>query len=328
MPDPGRVSPAQPLRPAEVDERRGAIRVSLGAAVLLAGVKLATALATGSLAVLASFLDSVMDVFASTVNAVAITIAGRPADADHAYGHGKAESLAGLFQGVVIGCSGLALLAESARRLWTAPTVAHAEWGIAVMAFSIGVTAVVVMRLRRALRVTDSLVLRAEWTHYASDFAVNGAALAALVLERASGLRWADPVASAAIAAYLVRAAWRIFREAIDVLMDRDLPTTDVVGTITHALEPLPEVLGFHGLRTRRSGTLRFIDLHLDLDRELTFARAHALAERAILAIEAALPGATVWVHADPYPPDPGELDAEPADRRLIRQPAPTPQGA
>ncbi|MHC5020985.1 MAG: cation diffusion facilitator family transporter [Planctomycetota bacterium] len=154
-----------------------AARFAIGGAAVLAIVKLATAVATGSLSVLATFLDSVMDLFTSGLNAFALRVAARPADDDHAYGHGKAESLAGLFQGAVLTASGLALFGVSVWRLWHAQEVAHSEWGVAVMAFSIVVTGAIVWRIRRALRAGDSLVLRAESLHYVSDFLVNGAAL-------------------------------------------------------------------------------------------------------------------------------------------------------
>jgi len=309
-----------PVTPEQARVRWIAARTALLGASLLAAVKLATALATGSLAILATFLDSVMDVFTSGLNAVALRIAERPADDDHAYGHGKAESLAGLFQGSVLALSGFALFVESIRRLVLGGELTHSEWGIAVMIFSIAVTGFIVARIRRALRQADSLALRAEWAHYASDFLVNGVALVALCARWAWETRWADPVASAAIAGYIVRAGVGILRESIDVLMDKELPEDDVVERIANALRGFPEVVGFHSLRTRRSGPVKFVDLHLDVDRDLSFARAHDVAERAITAIEQVIEGATVWVHADPYPPDPGEPeDAHVSGRRFLR---------
>lgn len=330
MPEaPGHRPPA-PVSAEAARIRWVAARTALLGATLLAAVKLATAIATGSLALLATFVDSLADVFTSGLNAVALRIAERPADEDHAYGHGKAESLAGLFQGAVIAGSGVALLVEAVRRLVVGAVVTHSEWGVAVLAFAIAVTGLIVWRLRRALRQVDSLALRAEWAHYATDFAVNGAALAALAVQwLAPQVTWADPVASAAIAVYITRAGASIFRESVDVLMDKELPEADVIARIATALRGFPEVVGFHSLRTRRSGPVKFVDLHLDIDRDLSFARAHALAERAIVAIEGAIAGATVWVHADPWPPDAGERDEGHASgRHFVREPgagAPSP---
>ncbi|MCI0339921.1 MAG: cation diffusion facilitator family transporter [Planctomycetales bacterium] len=292
----------------EARNRSRAVGAALAGALVLAAAKLATAIATGSLSVLASFLDSVMDVFATTVNWVAIRVAARPADRDHAYGHGKAESLAGLFQGAVIGISGAGLLVESVRRLVAGSAVERPALGIAVMAFALAVTGAVVFRLRAALRGADSLALRAELVHYASDFVVNGAALGALVVQLATGLSWPDAVVSAALAIWILRSGARIFRESVDVLMDREVAPEEVVEQVSRALEPFPEIHAFHSLRTRRSGNLKFVDLHLDIARDLTFARAHSLAEQAIVAVQRAIPGTTAWVHADPWPPDPGEI--------------------
>ncbi len=298
-----------------------AARFAIAGAALLAVVKLATAVATGSLSILATFLDSVMDLFTSGLNAFALRVSARPADADHAYGHGKAESLAGLFQGAVLTASGAALLVASVWRLVDAAPVVHSEWGLAVMGFSIVVTGAIVWRIRRALRVADSLVLRAESLHYVSDFLINGAALAALAVQYTSDITWADPVASGLIALYIARAGWIILRESIDVLMDKEIaPTDDVAEQLITALRRFPEVVAFHSLRTRVSGAVKFIDLHLDVRRELSFARAHTVAEQAITAIEQAIPGSTAWVHADPYPHDDGELvdEGHAFDRRFV----------
>ncbi|MHC5020984.1 MAG: cation transporter dimerization domain-containing protein [Planctomycetota bacterium] len=103
--------------------------------------------------------------------------------------------------------------------------------------------------------------------------------------------------------------------------MDKEIaPTDDVAEALIAALRVFPEVVAFHSLRTRMSGPVKFIDLHLDLDRELSFARAHTVAEQAITAIEDAIPGSTAWVHADPYPHDDGELvdEAHAVDRRFV----------
>jgi ferrous-iron efflux pump FieF len=305
-----------------------AARFAIGGAALLAIVKLATAVATGSLSVLATFLDSVMDLFTSGLNAFALRVAARPADADHAYGHGKAESLAGLFQGAVLTASGVALLTASVWQLLETAPLEHSEWGIGVMAFSIVVTGAIVWRIRRALRYGDSLVLRAESIHYVSDFLVNGAALGALALQTATDITWADPAASGAIALYIAKSGWTILRESIDALMDKEIaPVDDVAELLIAALRPFPEVVAFHSLRTRVSGPVKFIDLHLDLRRELTFARAHTVTEQAIAAIEAAIPASRAWVHADPYPHDDGDHEpvdeAHAVDRRFVNSEAP-----
>lgn len=305
---------------AQHRERTAAVQTALAGAALLAVAKLVTAIATGSLSILASFLDSLFDLFASSLNAVAIRIAARPADADHTYGHGKAESLAGLFQGVVIGLSGLGLAVESVRRVVTGNPVQHTGWGIAVLGLSVAVTGIIVARLRRALARAPSPALRSESAHYASDLLVNGTVIAALAAQKISGQTWIDPLVSAAVSAIILRAGWRVLREAIDILMDRDLPGDELIQPIQAALAPLADIRSFHSLRSRRSGTQRFIDLHLDMDRNLSFAAAHALTERAGHAIEMAVPDATVLIHADPYPPDPLELsDDAGVERHAVR---------
>lgn len=301
-------------------ERTLAVQTALAGAATLAVIKLVTAIATGSLSILASFLDSLFDLFASALNVVAIRIAARPADADHTYGHGKAESLAGLFQGVVIGLSGVGLAVESVRRVVTGNPLRHTGWGIAVLLVSMAVTGGIVWRLRRALKRAPSPALRAESAHYANDVLVNGAVLVALAGQELSGLDWVDPLVSTAVSAIILRAGWRVLHEAIDILMDRSPPTEDIVQPIRTALAPFADVYAFHSLRSRLSGTQRFIDLHLDMNRDLSFAAAHALTERASHAIQQALRGATVLIHADPFPPDPYEMsDDAGVERHVVR---------
>src|SRR3712207_457576 len=165
-----------------------------------------------------------MDIFASTINFIPVRAAARPPDEDHSYGHGKAESLAGLFQAAVITLSGFYLIWEAVRRLIT-PRATEMEWiGIATMFIAATVSVALVARLRQAARATESPALSADAVHYASDVYTNTAALLALLVVALTGWRLADPLISIAISLYIIWSAVSVAREAIDVLMDRRLP--------------------------------------------------------------------------------------------------------
>jgi ferrous-iron efflux pump FieF len=278
-----------------------AARLSILAAAFLILLKTGTGWLTGSISVWASLLDSAMDIFASTINYFAVRAAARPPDEDHAYGHGKAESLAGLFQAAVITVSGLFLVWEALRRL-IAPRETGAELvGAASMAVAVAVSLLLVWRLRAVARKTESPALAADALHYASDIYSNGAALAALLVVYFSGWQVADPVFSLAISIYILASAFGVARESVDVLMDKRLPpeVDEQIARIVGRFRP-EGVVGAHDIRTRRSGSLKFIDLHLEVRRDCTLEEAHDLTVRVIKELESEIPRARVQIHTDP----------------------------
>jgi ferrous-iron efflux pump FieF len=281
--------------------KSSAAYVSMAAALFLIVIKTAAGIITGSISVWASLLDSAMDIFASTVNFFAIRAASIPPDENHAYGHGKAESLAGLFQSLVITISGLYLIWEAARRLFSREAISD-EWiGIGSMIISITVSLGVVRYIRPIARQTDSPALASDAAHYASDVFSNLGALLALLLTFITGWRLADPIVSILISSYILWSAAKVARDSIDVLMDHSLPysTEEQIAQIVKRYEQ-SGVLGFHDLRTRRSGSQKFIDLHLDIIRHKTLEEAHEVTVKVIRDIQAEIPDSNVNVHMDP----------------------------
>lgn len=289
------------VTPAETRAKRSAARLSIIVAGSLVVLKLATAWLTGSLSVVASLLDSAMDIIASVINFFAVRAASLPPDEDHRYGHGKAESLAGLFQAAVITASGVYLITKAVERLYH-PFETRSEWvGVASMLAAAVASGLLVKKLRAVSRETESPALGADAAHYASDVFTNGAALVALFVVATTGFRFADPIISLGISAYILRSAIGVARESVDVLMDRKLPpeVDETVARVVGRFEP-EGVVGFHDLRTRRSGALKFIDLHLEVEREQSLVEAHDLTVRVLRAIEAEIPRSRVQIHTDP----------------------------
>jgi ferrous-iron efflux pump FieF len=286
---------------AEDAAKTSAARLSILAAAFLIALKTATGLVTGSISVWASLLDSAMDIFASVINFAAVRAAARPADEDHAYGHGKAESLAGLFQSIVIAASGLYLIWEATRRLMR-PYATRSEWvGILTMLIAILVSVGLVYRLTRVAEETESPAIKSDATHYATDIYANGSALLALVIIAFTGWHIVDPLISIVIALYILWSAVVVGREAIDVLMDRRLPE-EIDERVAKVVSGFRQdgVLGFHDLRTRRSGSQKFIDLHLEVERDKRLEEAHDLTVKVLRAIEAEIPRSRVQIHTDP----------------------------
>lgn len=281
---------------------RLATTASVATAAVLVAAKLGAWLLTGSVSLLASLVDSMMDVLASAVNLAAVRWSLLPPDEEHRFGHGKAEALAGLGQAAFIAGSALFLLFHVIDRLLNPQPLEHLAVGLGIMAFSMVATALLIGFQRYVIRHTGSLAIRADSLHYLSDLLTNAGILLALGLVLA-GWAWADPLIGLAVAAYILWSAIRIGLDGIDVLMDRELPAEDQERIVAIA-SATPGVLGVHDVRTRQSGATRFIQLHLELPADLRLAESHALVSRVQAALLQAFPDADVMIHQDPVAPD------------------------
>ncbi|SEH25252.1 cation diffusion facilitator family transporter [Magnetospirillum fulvum] len=284
---------------AEARLMRLATYASTATAALLIAAKLAAWIATGSVALLSTLIDSALDLAASALNLMAVRQALQPADHEHRFGHGKAEALAGLGQAAFIVGSGGLLLVEAGGRLVHPEPVNHGEWGIAVMVFSILATLALVTFQRRVVARTKSLAISADSLHYAGDVAINASVIVSLLLAMGPGWTIADPIFAIAIGLWLMYNAAQIARGALDTLMDRELPDSDRDNirrlTLAH-----PEVRSMHDLRTRTSGRQGFIQLHLELPGDLPLAEAHRIADEVEAAILAEYPRFEIIIHQDP----------------------------
>ncbi len=279
------------------------MRLATYASVLVASVlilaKLVAWLATDSVSMLSTLLDSVLDVAASLVNLFAVRHALTPADREHRFGHGKAEPLAALGQSAFVAGSAVLLIVEVVRRFWRPQAVENGEIGILVMMGSIAVTAVLVFFQRHVVRKTGSLAISADRLHYLGDVLVNSAVIVALALTELLGWNWLDPAFGALIAAYILYTAWSIARSSFDMLMDRELPEEERQ-RIRSIATAHPQVRALHELRTRASGPSIFIQFHLEMAGEMSLYEAHRIADQVENQILAAYPGAEVIIHEDP----------------------------
>jgi ferrous-iron efflux pump FieF len=210
--------------PAADRLRRWATYASVAVALLLIAAKFTAWLETGSVALLSSLIDSLLDAVASIVNLIAVRHAMTPADREHRFGHGKAEPLAVLGQSAFITGSALLLLAEAMRRLIHPAAVEHPRAGIAVMVFSIAVTIALVLFQRHVVRRTGSIAITADELHYRGDLLLNVSVIAALILSGVLGLHILDPLFGAAIGLWIIYSAARLARLSLFQLMDRELP--------------------------------------------------------------------------------------------------------
>lgn len=271
---------------------------SVATAILLVGLKTWAWLASGSVSLLASLVDSLTDSMASIVNLFAVRLALRPADDNHPFGHGKAESLSALAQSAFIGGSAVFLLLNAVERLLHPQPLQQTTLGIAVMLVSLLLTLALVLFQRWVLRRAQSQAVSADSLHYVTDFASNIVVLVALVLA-AWGWQRADAVLALLLGGWIFWSAAKIAIEAVNTLMDKALPPADVARIEAAALA-VPGVLGIHDLRTRLSGARHFIQMHIDLDARLNIVEAHDIAVAVAAQIRALFEEAEVIVHQDP----------------------------
>ena len=290
-------------------------RATLSTRAALASVALALVLlvakgwaawATDSTAMLGSLADTGLDVIASVTTLVGVRIAAQPADRDHRFGHGKAEALVALAQVVLITVSAVGIAWRAIERLVNGGETAEMGVGIAVSIFAILGTLLLVAYQKRVIARTGSIAIRTDNVHYKSDLMLNGSVIAALVLDQALNLRGADPIFGIGIALWLVWGAWRASSEAVNQLMDREWPE-DERDAFLAAANDYPELAGLHDLRTRSSGTHRFVQFHVWVPADWTVKEAHDRLDRVEEQLQARFPGTEILIHVDPE----GQIDRE-----------------
>lgn len=281
-------------------KRIRAARFSVGSAVILSGVKFVVGILSGSLGILSSAVDNLADIVMSGINYLSIRKSMEPADRNHPYGHGKAETLATLFEGLIILAVGGWIVWEGARRLRAGIVPATVDAGIAVMVLSVVASWGIARKLYRAGVETDSPVLKADSLHYKTDVWSGGGILFSLVLYRATGWPWIDAGVGGAVGFYILYEAGKLVWEALQDLMDRGLPeeTVEKIRAILDAHRPL--IVEFHDLRTRRSGSEKHVDFHVVVCREFLLEDAHRVADHLEQEVSLALGNAHVVTHIDP----------------------------
>jgi ferrous-iron efflux pump FieF len=291
-----------PMTPLSEQQNHRLLRLATYASVftacLLIVIKLVATMHTGSVSILASLVDSLMDSLASIINLLAVRYALMPPDQDHRFGHGKAEPLAGMAQAGFICASAFFLVFHAIDRLLNPQPLSDLNLGVGVMLFSILATALLLAFQRYVVKKTQSTAIKADALHYLSDLLTNASIIVALLLTTIGWL-WADTLFALGIAIYIFYSAIEIGKESFRHLMDEELDG-ETQKTILQMALAHPRVLGVHDLRTRQSGQAKFIQLHLELDENLPLIESHAIADAVEHTISKLIPGAEVIVHQDP----------------------------
>ena len=262
-------------------------------------IKITIGVITGSIAVLSDGIDSAEDAVASTFAFLSIRLASQPADEEHPYGHGKAESIAATGQALLIAGGAGYIIAQAIHRMTVHHTIETTP-GLIALAITAAVNVGVVLYVGRAAKITGSMALRADTRHLWTNVAQAGAVIVALALVAISGNTIFDPIMALALAVYLLWTAGNVFIEALSEIMDVRLPRHEEE-LIEDCLRRNDAVRGHHGLRTRKAGRERYIDFHVAVDPNQTVGAAHTIADELEAAIQALLPGAVVTIHLEPH---------------------------
>ncbi|WP_265587835.1 cation diffusion facilitator family transporter [Sphingomicrobium arenosum] len=272
---------------------------SVSVALFLVALKVWASWSTGSVAMLGSLADTSLDLIASLVTFFGVRYAAMPADEEHRFGHGKAESIAALFQVILISVSAIGIAWRAIARFGSGERTQELELGVGVSAVAILVTLALLAYQRMVIRKTGSVAIATDHVHYQSDLLLNMAVIAALALDQLGNFPLADPIFGILIAAWLLRGAWKGASHALDQLMDREWDDEKRDRFIA-MINAHPELHGIHELRTRTSGGHDFAQFHIWLDPQMTVAQAHDVMDDVEARIVKEFPGVDILIHPDP----------------------------
>jgi cation diffusion facilitator family transporter len=314
----------QPLNlPSAQPAARTYALLSVGAALLTILLKSTAYWLTGSVGLLSDAMESGVNLVAALVAVWALTLATRPADADHGYGHSKAEYIASAVEGILILVAAASISSAAVDRLFHLRALEQVWLGLAISLIAAGINGAVALILLRAGNRLRSITLRADAHHLLTDVWTSGGVVVGVVLVASTGWLLLDPIIALLVAANIVWAAIRILRDTVNGVLDHALPAADQA-CITGILAPYaPQGVTFHALRTRMAGQRRFVSLHLLVPGDWTVKHGHDLADQIELQIRAALPKSTVFTHLEPQE-DAASYDDQGLERlEAVEQPSP-----
>lgn len=282
--------------------QKRATLVSTTVATFLVITKLIIGIASGSVAVLASAIDSILDMAVSLFNFFAIKKAEEHPDEVYQYGKGKMQAIAAVIEGTIITVSGLYIIYVGIEKLLHAQTTTLLTPSIIAMFVSIVITYFLVRYLLKIAKETDNVVIKADALHYQTDLWSNAAVLVALGLVALTGLDWIDAIFGIGIGMFIIYSAYEIIVDGIEMLLDRALEG-DIVAKIGEIISQHPEVTSYHWLKTRTDGSTNFVEFHMVLRPNMLLLEAHRIADEVEDKIKL-LDQKKKWVitpHFDPY---------------------------
>ncbi len=278
----------------------GAAKLALVVVIGLIALKVVVAVITGSISILAQAMDSFLDLFAVVITLFAVSIATKPADEKHPFGHGKVENIAAIVQAVLIFIAGGLIIYSAVHRIIVGATIELTEAGIGVMLVSIIVSIFLSRHLLKVSQAVDSIALQANARNIAADVYSAAAVLAGLVAVRFTGLNILDPIIAMAVALFILKAGYDVLSKSFGGLIDVRLPEAEERVIRECIMEYDSEVVSFHQLRTRKVGNQRHIDLHIVMPKDASVKEAHRICDCLEVAMADRLRNTSVTIHVEP----------------------------
>jgi cation diffusion facilitator family transporter len=274
-------------------------RLSVISNTVLIVMKLIVGIITGSVSIISEAIHSAVDLLAAVIALVSVTISSVPADEKHPYGHGKVENVSGVVEALLIFGASIWIIVQAVKRILHGAKVESIGIGFVVMFFSAGVNTLVSRRLYKVARQEDSIALEADAFHLKADVITSLGVGVGLLLIWITGLHYLDPVVAILVALFIVREAFDIMKNAFNPLLDEKLSDAEIQ-IIKSAIDKRKGVYcGFHELRTRRSGSTKYIDLHLVVPQKMSVQEAHQICDDIESDIHKSLKNAQVMIHAE-----------------------------
>ncbi|HSA33394.1 MAG TPA: cation diffusion facilitator family transporter [bacterium] len=278
--------------------------LSVASNTFLIAVKLAVGIVTGSVSVLSEAIHSLFDLIAAIIAFFSVRLADTPPDTDHPYGHGKIEGLSGMVEALLIFAAAGLIIFEAVKKIMEGSEIAFPMAGVAVMALSAGVNIVVSRRLYKVAKETGSIALEADALHLKTDVYTSAGVAIGLLLLWVTDIHLLDPIVAIAVACLILYESYQMLRKALSPLVDKRL-SDEEIALIHEAIQRHHDsCIGFHEMRTRSSGNVRYVDLHLELPKYLTVEESHRICDAIETDIEAKLPRTEVTIHVEPCTPD------------------------
>ena len=287
-----------------------AASASLGLTLILISLKTVAVIYTESLALLSSMIDSMADLFASGITFWAVRISSQPADNKHRYGHGKAEALSALLQAAFISGSGLFVMYDGIMRIISPVLVVKTKIGIIIMLISLLLTITLILFQRYVIKKTKSQAIKADAIHYQTDVITNLIIVFSLLIVGYSNLLWIDTCVAFVIAIYLIFNAYILGKDAVSLLMDRELKEDIRENVIKIALS-CDHINGVHDLRSHDLGGVYMFEMHLELNGNLTLYEAHNYSNIVEEKIKQQYPQSQIIIHQDPSDVTEPKLDTQ-----------------
>jgi len=274
-------------------------RLSIISNSFLIIIKLVVGFYSGAVSIISEAAHSGVDLIAALVAFYAVRKSGKPPDNNHDYGHGKIENLSGAIEAVLIIFAALWIVYEAIQKISAAEKPEYLEYGIIVMLISMAVNYWVSEKLFSVAKETGSQALEADALHLRADIWTSAGVLSGLAAIKLTGYYWLDPVIAILVAGIVFRAGYKMTRKSFLELTDISLPDTEAE-KIAGIVGAHVEVIAFHRLRTRRSGSYRLIDMHVVLDKNMQLDKAHAVCDSIEIEIEESLGHCDVVIHLEP----------------------------